>query len=162
VSSSTSVVDDATTLDVALDGTTPQVAFTVTTTAQAASVFDAGLRADVRVDDDGDPANDGVRLLDVGLVEHGAGLPVDVDVAGDAAMASVGEGAFGVVTRLDPVAVIDGAVTDFVVRLRPDASRARVTVQLRGSIVVEGGAPATVTVDVAPRADDAAPAAEEP
>ncbi len=150
----TGVVTGQTTLDIPLDASRPAVAFAVTTTVQATAVALVELRAVLRVDDDGVPANDERHLLDVGLLPDGASLPDDVDVAGDATMASVGEGAFGVTTALAPDAVTAGSVTLLVVRLRPDVPRARVNVRLTASAQVDDSTEAVVTVDAAARPDD--------
>ncbi len=145
------VVTGETTLDIPLDERRPEVAFTVTTTVQPGPRAPVALRADLRVDDDGDPGNDELDLLDVGLLPEGASLPVDVDVVGDASMASVGEGAFGVSTGLEPGAAASGAVAVLAVRLRQGVPRARLTVRLVATASVPVGADGVVTVDVAPR-----------
>lgn len=149
-----SSASDETTLELVLDATRAVIAFDVTTTVRATDPLAAELRADLRVDDDGDAATDGVHLLDVGLLPEGQGLPDDVDVAGDASMASVGEGAFGIGTDLAIDDVEGGVVTTLVVRLRPEARRARVNVRLTATATVADTATPSVDVDVAPRADE--------
>lgn len=97
------------------------------------------LRAEINVADDdaADDDTDGVAVIDVGLVAEGDALPDDVDVAGDASLASVKEGSFGV--ERFPA---EGRAV-LAVRLRDGVDRAAVGFVLTAS----------ASVPVAPEAD---------
>ncbi len=98
------------------------------------------LRAEVNVADDSpdDDDTDGIAVIDVGIVAEGADLPIDVDVAGDASVASVKEGSFGVERFPNDTRAV------LVVRLRDGIESAAV-----GFVLT-----ATASVPVAPAADE--------
>ena len=139
-------------LSLVLDEGAPAARFVVDVTSTVTDAEALGLRADITVDDDGDASTDGRAVLDVGLLALDTPLPVDVDAAGDASLAAVREGGFGVERVVD-----DSGLTVLAVRKRDNAASVRVTFRLVASTTVfRNTAPAGdegLTIEVAPDAD---------
>jgi hypothetical protein len=140
-------------IGVALDDATPEARFVidvVSTVADGADVVT--LRADIAVDDDLDPATDGTAVVDVGLIPADEALPDNVEIAGDATLAAVREGNFGVERFLD-----DAVPVVLAVRKRDNAASARVTFRLVASTSVfrntAPGSDETLTIEVSPDTD---------
>ncbi|MDP2342302.1 MAG: hypothetical protein Q8O67_15210 [Deltaproteobacteria bacterium] len=135
-----------------LDEGTPEARFLVDITSTVVDGDALTLRADINVDDDLDPETDGATVVDVGLLPAGEPLPVDVEIAGDASLAAVREGAFGVERFVD-----DGGPVVLAVRKRDNAASVRINFRLVASTTVtRSGAPAgdeTLTLDVSPDTD---------
>jgi hypothetical protein len=164
-----SVRSDPSTITVVLDDAQPALRFTVTAAGNDRAPNFARVRAEVRVDEDDDPATDGVTLADVGLLDLPAGgdpaLPADVELDDDPATAAVAEGTFAVTREIDPATLVDGVDLVLATRLRPDVDAARLTVVVAVEAEVFSTTDAAVdlglTIDVAPRPGDGSPAAED-
>lgn len=136
-------------ITLSLDETQPEVRFAITIDSTVANPSGFNVRAEIAVDDDSADVDDtdGIAVLDIGLVDPGAALPDDVDVAGDASVASVQEGSFGV----ERVALDDEVI--LIARLRDGIPAARVTFSLTASTLVFDEAPGadeTLSLTVAP------------
>ncbi len=145
------VVSSNKSITLVLDEDAPEARFLVDV---ASTVTDADallLRSDIVVDDDQDRATDGLAVVDVGLLAAGAPLPADVELAGDASLAAVREGSFGVER------VVDGSQLVLAARKRDTASSVRVTFGLVASTTVfRNGAPSgdeTLALEVSPDVD---------
>jgi hypothetical protein len=139
-----------------LDQQRPEARFLVdvASTVDGAGAFLVRSEVDVADDDVGDDDNDGVAVIDVGLFDVGGDFPDDVDAVGDASVASVKEGAFGVERGLDGSQVVLAA------RLREGVDRADVTFLLTASTTVAVAPPGDqgLTLEVSPDTrDDEAP-----
>lgn len=152
------------TITLVLDEARPDATFRVDVVSTVENPGSITVRADIRVDDDvvGDDANDGVAVVDVGLIPLGELLADDVDVAGDATQASVKEGDFGVERTL----VAETSLL-LAARLREGVTSARVSFVLVADVNGFGDAPAaddSATLEVNPGGapDDGAPEGEEP
>ena len=134
-----------------LDDAVPQARFLVDVASTVGGEGFVALRADIAVQDDGDLATDGVAVVDVGLLAPGAGLPVDVELAGDAALAAVREGGFGVER------VVEGGQLVLAARRREGVERVSVTFVLVASTTVfresAPGGDETLAVEVTPDLD---------
>jgi hypothetical protein len=165
------------TVSVTLSREQPALRFTVTARATGSTPRSATVRAEVRVDDDGDPENDGLPAVDTGLLaltDDGGepALPVDVDVDGDPALASVAEGTFAVTRAVEPALLADGVELVLAARLRPERAAARLTfvVVVEADVdpaVADTAEAPVLAVAVAlrpdtPADDDADPAADPP
>ncbi len=113
-----------------LDQTRPSARFVVDVATDLVDVSSIAVRADITIDDDAITDNDGVAVVDVGLLPRDGVLGDDVDVPGDASQAAVKEGAFGVERSLG------GGETGLVLaaRLREGAASARVTFVLTADV----------------------------
>jgi len=146
------VVSPDKTIGMVLDAATPEARFLIDITNTVVDGDALVLRTDINVDDDLDPATDGATVVDVGLIPAGEPLPDDVELAGDASLAAVREGAFGVERFVE-----DGGPVVLAVRMRDNAASVRVNFRLVASTTVfRDTAPTsdeTLTLDVSPDTD---------